>query len=155
MKRLIVVLAAALLATGCEKKDKQYPPMGGVMPGTGMNVTKTYSGAVQSLTGCLQRCYQDIAVNADVIDFPADRVNVYLCRNADCQAGPLPAVQCAQVVPLNGTTACYTATPSVSIVFGNGLVRLVDAYRSSCIDQQCTQSIPGYSTYVIQTSIVR
>lgn len=153
MRRLALV-ALALLAVGCQKNENGTPKIGGTLPGQGMTTSKTYSGTIATLTGCYQSCFQDIPVNADVIDYPSDRVSPYLCRNADCVNGPLPAQTCAQV-GLNGTTPCYTGPSNVSIVLGKDVVRFVNAFETSCIDQACTQHIPGYSTYLIQTTITR
>lgn len=141
------------LATGCSHKEN--PPVGGTFPGQGMTTTHTYTGAVTPVAGCVgQTCRQSVTVNADVIDYPSDSVLVYLCRNADCANGPVPAVQCSQV--WNVTTApCYTSTPASYIVFGKNVVQFINAFQSYCLDASCTQSVPGYSTYLIQTTITR
>lgn len=153
--RILILLALAFLASGCHRKNEDGTAMSptGTLPGQGATVIKSYSGTVSTLTGCFQNCKQTIATNANVIDFPTDDVNVYLCRNADC-SGVLPTTSCAQVWN-QPATPCVTTIPNPDIVLGKNDVVLVNAFETSCIDAGCATKIPGYSSYFIQTTVTR
>jgi hypothetical protein len=159
MNRTIIVLTLFVLAAGCRHKDDKGNPSTSTLPGAGSTVITQYSGAVAVLDtrACLQDCFQNIPVNADVLDYPADALQVYLCRNAVCDLQSLPAKTCTELgATLSAmTTPCYTSSPSTAIVYGNHVVRLVNAFESWCIDQNCTEVVPGYSSYAIQTTITR
>ncbi len=157
IKRIAVLITVGILSIGCRKhEDGSTVSPGGLLPGSGSTNMMTYSGAVSVLDSstCLQTCKQTIATNANVLDFPSDSVNVYLCRNADCSVG-IPAKKCSEIAVANTTAACVTTIPSPEIVLGKNVVQLVNAYKTSCVDQACTSSIPGYSSYLIQTIVSR
>src|SRR5689334_8824077 len=137
--RFVIAVLALALASGCQKHG-QSPMVGGTMPGTGATTAHTYTGAVVLVSGCGSSCYQDVPVNADVITYSGDVVNAYLCKGQDCVNGPLPAQSCAST---GFVAPCYTTTPSPSIVFGHDIIRFVNAAQA------------GYSTYIIQTEVMR
>ena len=156
MFKRIFFLTVALALCACQRKhdDGSSKSVGGTLPGLPSTVITSYTGAVVPLSGCLQDCYQTIATNANVLEYPGDAVEVYVCRNAVCSINALPALQCSQV-PSDPVAPCYTTTPSTNIVYGRNLVRLVNAFKSSCVDLACTVQIPGYSSYAIQTTVTR
>ncbi len=157
IKRLAVLLALGFLAAGCRKhEDGSTVSPGGTLPGSGSTVSKTYSGpvAVLDTSTCNQSCKQTIPVNADVVNFPSDSVNVYLCRNVDCATSPIPQTSCATVWD-KPAAPCATQMPSPDIVLGKNSVVIVNAFKSYCLDQSCTTSVPGYSSYLIQTVVSR
>lgn len=161
----ITLLLLVMLATGCHKREDGGPPnVGGTLPGGGATVMIKYAGAVAVLNTatCLQSCFQDIPVNANVIDHPSDAVMVYLCRNAVCSVDALPAQTCAQIGidPSAITAPCYTTSPTPYIVLGkkpdgSGLVRLANAFTPWCLDLACSQKVPGFGSYAIETIVTR
>ncbi len=143
MKRLGVVIALVFLVCGCRKHDDGSPAAaGGTMPGMGVTTMTHYSGTVAAVSPCGSSvCRQTVSVNADVIDYPNDSVNVYLCKNADCRVS-VPATNCASVWN-QPPTPCFTPVPSVSIVFAKNIVQFINADQA------------GYSTYAIDTQVTR
>jgi len=140
-KAAALLSVIVLMTVGCRRKDEAGNPVVSPMPGGGSTTMMTYAGAVTPTPGCVDRCYQMITTNADVVHFPSDSVEVYLCKNATCAVNALPALKCSQTN--DPAAACYTPEPSVDIVLGIDVVRLVDA------------SNDGYGTYAIETTVTR
>lgn len=158
MKTIIICVLIALMwtAIGCRKHDDGTPVgVGGTLPGSGSTVITKYGGAVSAAWPCGgQTCRQTVQTNADVIDYPMDRIDVYLCRNADCVSGSVPSIDCA-TIPFDPTTPCFTGSGRVGIVYGKNVVQFINANEPYWADQAHTIQIPGYSTYFIQTTVTR
>jgi hypothetical protein len=156
--RKIGTSAALIVLLGlcaCRKKEDGPPATGGTLPGTGNTIVTHYSGAVAAVWPCgSQTCRQTVSINANVIDYPMDRIDVYLCRNADCVNGPIPSIDCASI-PFDPVTPCFTGNGRVEIVYGKNVVQFINANEPYWADQAHTIQIPGYSTYYIQTAISR
>lgn len=168
-KYLVAVLALAILTTGCKKnEDGSSAGAGGSLPGIGSTSVHTYKGAVSSTWPCSEpNCYQTVSVAANVLDYPHDGVQVYLCRNVNCAVAPVPTTRCSEV-PTNTTAACYTSIPSSQILLGRNTVQFVNANQTSCVNGPIADPItgaflgcvggivmPGYSSYYIDTTVTR
>jgi len=142
-----LLFAAAVLITGCSREDKQART--GSVPGTcNYTAAKVYTGAVAAGDGP-----QAVTVEAQVVSRPMDRLDVILCRNADC-AVAVPATWCSDV-PLAqlATTPCKVSTPSVMVAYSDGAVSIRHAGTPGYSDQAHRDAniadIPGYTSYVI------
>lgn len=157
LKKLLPVIVCALMLGACQKKHEDgTPAQVGSMPGAGVTSISKYGGAISaSSASCFQTCVQTVNVNANVIDYPSDREDIYLCRNFDCSTGTLPSVDCATVWN-QPAAACYMTTPSVQITSGRGTVSFVNATDKAWADAQHTVLLaPGYSSYFIETTVTR
>lgn len=148
---VLFVILAALATSACHRKDHNGNPVVGGIPGGGVTTIAHYAGATSGWPCGGQTCRQSVTVDADVIDYPYDRLDVYLCRNADCSTGNLPSQTCAQAWN-DPTASCYTSTPSAQIVFGKNLVQFINANQPN---SGFTPPIPGYSNYYISTTVTR
>jgi hypothetical protein len=156
MFKKFAVLSLLVLVAGCHRKNDDGSPAnaGATLPGMpGASVTH-YSGAIQTLTGCGQTCTQTVNVNADVIDHPTDVVDVYLCKNATCSIGNIPAQVCSWGQA--ASQPCYTTMPFVDITLGHGTVGFVQAFEIAYADAAHLIVLStGYNSYAISTTILR
>ncbi len=141
MKRIWPLVLVLALGACHKKHDDGTSGQTGGMPGGGVTTTAHYAGA---LTPQCSPCvpghdWQDITVGADVLAYPSDRVDVFMCRHqASCVT--LPPTQCPSQ---DNGQPCWRSTPSAHIAYGSHYVRFIDAPED------------GYVSYSIDTTITR
>lgn len=151
MNMKYVWIIGLLLLASCKKRDDNGP-VTGTMPNTcSYTATTVYQGAILPFPGYASP-HQDVTVAADETTRP-DKLHIYLCRNVDCTANPLPAATCASYGLTNLTAPCYTTSPSVYIASGPHTVRFINANKEGYSDiahqNAQTPDIPAYSSYYI------
>jgi hypothetical protein len=154
---LFVSLVMLIGLCACRKKEDGAATAGGTLPGGGATTTMTYTGPINQMDTslCFRNCRQSVTTNADVIDYPADNVAVYLCRNSDCVNGPVPSIQCSSLAG-GSPVACYTGMPNPGIVLEKNAVAFVNEFEKSYSDAAHTIVLDnGFSSYVITTVISR
>jgi hypothetical protein len=123
--QMFFLFAALALNTACRKNEDGSSRIGGTLPGSCGYALSDYHGTVTPMIlGAGQTQRQTIAIRANVVDRPEDRVYVTLCRVADCDT-TIPALSCTQVSDF--TTPCKRTIPIPNIGLGRGEVYLINA----------------------------
>lgn len=158
------VLALVLLTGGCRKnEDGSRRTSAALVSPCSYSVAQFYSGSV--IAGRVS--HQTVAVQSNVT-IRNDRLNVFLCRNADC-ALAVPSTPCAALsLSQQVTEPCFTTVPSVMISEGAQVVSFTNAGASICSNPSCEpfdpvthlpnpsrtpDDVPPYSTYAIVEQI--
>jgi hypothetical protein len=142
MKMKWLVLGSLLVLCACEKKNKDA--VTGLIPNScNYTALQLYTGAITPMVmGGGQTQIQTIAIQADVIASPYDRVTVTLCRNADCDT-VVPAIGCSTLPP-GDPTPCIKTMPSINIGMASHQIKLVNAGAGGGA---------GYDHYLISESL--
>ena len=145
-----------LVMAGCRKHDDApATASGGGSAATGNSTyANTYTGTIDTVTGCGGVCKQTVPVLADVERYDGDSIDVYMCRNHDCRVS-IPDTTCSAVIHQN--LPCYTRGGSVHIAYEPNAVVFINAFYAVYADPPANTVLldNGYSTYRISTIAIR
>jgi len=146
MRPLFLILVAPLLVSGCHKDQPQISLITGTCS---YSVPTIYTGMIAPGLGP-----QTVSITAKMEK--QDKVDVYLCRNADCTVAPVPAVGCASLTLAQQVhTPCSTRGANVLTSIQPQTVTFTKAGIPMCSSSVgCPPGdIPPYSSYVITESL--